>query len=53
MIATCTSENPARAEIDGVLHDVDFVRETWGNVDRRVGDDQRVLVAGDIHHKQC
>ena len=39
------------AEVDRVLHDVDLVGEIRRDVDRGVGDDQRVLVAGNIHHE--
>ena len=52
MIATRTSGKPQRmAEIDRVLHDIDLVGEARRDVDRGIGDDQRVRVAGDIHHK--
>src|SRR5262249_44171032 len=30
---------------------IDLVGEIWRDVDRGVGDDQRILVTGDIHHK--
>ena len=51
-IATRTSCEPQRMrQIDRVLHDIDLVGEARGDVDRGVGDDQRVLVAGNIHHK--
>ena len=36
-------------EIDRVLDDVDFRVEIGGDIDRRVGDDQRVRVAGHVH----
>src|SRR5215472_4717741 len=38
-------------EIDRVLYNVDLGFEIRRDVDRSVGDDQRILVAGDIHHK--
>ena len=38
-------------EVDRVLHDIDLVGEVGGDVDRRIGDDQRLLVAGNVHHK--
>ena len=39
------------AEVDGVLDDVDLVGEIGRDVDRGVGDDQRVVVPRNIHHK--
>jgi hypothetical protein len=39
------------AEIDRVLHDIDLLCEARRDIDHGVGDDQRVLVARDIHHK--
>jgi len=39
------------AEIDRVLYDVDLVGEGRGDVDRSIGDDQGILVAGNVHHK--
>jgi hypothetical protein len=38
-------------EIDRVLHDVHLGLEIRQDVDRGVGDDQRVFVTGDVHHK--
>ena len=39
------------AEVDSVLDDVDLGVEIGRDVYRSIGDDQRVLVAGNIHHK--
>ena len=51
-IATRTSCEPQRVrQIDRVLHDVDLLGEVGGDVDGGVGDDQRVLVAGHVHHE--
>ena len=51
-IATRTSAKPQRLrQIDRVLHDIDLAGEVGGDVDGGVGDDQRVLVAGHIHHE--
>ena len=36
-------------EVDGVLHDVDLRREVRGDVDRRVGDDDDVVVPRHVH----
>ena len=49
-IATRTGLDPQRVrEIDGVLDDVDLVLQRRRDVDRRVGDDQRPIVAGHVH----
>jgi hypothetical protein len=39
-------------EVDGVLQDVDLVLQRRRDVDRRVGDDQRLLVPGTSITKQ-
>ena len=38
-------------QIDRVLHDVDLPVEVGRDVDGGVGDDQRVLVTGHVHHE--
>ena len=39
------------AEIDRVLDDVDLAFEVGGDVDRRVGDDERLVVPRHVHHE--
>src|SRR4051794_4444105 len=49
-MATRTVSNSERArEVDGVLDDVDLVREGRGNVDRRIGHDEGRLMARHVH----
>ena len=51
-IATRTSFDPKRVgEVDRVLDDVDLGLQVGRDVDRGVGDDQRLVMTGDVHHE--
>ena len=48
-IATRPGRREALGKIDGVLNDVDLVLQRRRDVDRRIRDDERGVVAGNVH----
>ena len=38
-------------EVDRVLHDIDLDGEVGRDIHRRIGDDQRLLMSGNVHDK--